>query len=154
SLTYLGSIVTPTGGTVEDVVNRIKKANAIFVQLYSVSRNKCISRNNKLRIFKSNVKAVLLYGSETCLSNKVINNKLQTFIYRCLRRILNIHWPVIISNRNIHRLGNEELIELQIRRRKWRWIGHCLRKPTEAIEIHALEWNPQGSRSVGRPRGS
>ncbi|XP_055384586.1 uncharacterized protein LOC129614181 [Condylostylus longicornis] len=41
---------------------------------------------------------------------------------------------------------------LQIKRRKWRWIGHTLRRPSEAIARQALEWNPQGKRRVGRPR--
>jgi hypothetical protein len=41
---------------------------------------------------------------------------------------------------------------LEIKRRKWRWIGHILRKPDGAIEKAALEWNPQGVRKRGRPK--
>ena len=51
-------------------------------------------------------------------------------------------------------LTEEEPIAIQIKRRKWRWIGHTLRKPPEAIEKQALEWNPQGAPKVGRPRGT
>jgi hypothetical protein len=40
----------------------------------------------------------------------------------------------------------------QIRRRKWNWIGHTLRKGHEAIEREALDWNQQGKRRRGRPR--
>ena len=61
---------------------------------------------------------------------------------------------MIISNENLWRLTEEELIAIQIKRRKWRWISHTLRKPAEAIEKQALEWNPQGARKVGRPRGT
>ena len=39
-----------------------------------------------------------------------------------------------------------------MRRRKWRWIGHTLRKPTSSITRHALQWNPQGKRGRGRPQ--
>ncbi|KAJ4440174.1 hypothetical protein ANN_08312 [Periplaneta americana] len=45
-------------------------------------------------------------------------------------------------------LTEEEPIEIQIKRRKWRWIGHTLRKPNKAIERQALEWNPQGARKL------
>ena len=62
---YLGSKVTKDGGTTQDVAQRIQKANGAFVQLYPVWRNNKISTRTKLRIFRSNVKAVLLYGSET-----------------------------------------------------------------------------------------
>jgi hypothetical protein len=39
---YLGSIVTGAGGTDEDVISRIKKANVAFVQLYRILKNKNI----------------------------------------------------------------------------------------------------------------
>jgi hypothetical protein len=37
-------------------------------------------------------------------------------------------------------------------KRKWRWIGHTLRKPAGAIENYVLDWNHQGVRRTGRPR--
>ena len=43
-------------------------------------------------------------------------------------------------------------IENQIKRRKWNWIGHTLRKETGAIEKTALDWNSQGYRRRGRPK--
>jgi len=38
SFVYLGSVVSESGGTEEDVASRIKKANGVFVQLYPVLR--------------------------------------------------------------------------------------------------------------------
>jgi len=38
------------------------------------------------------------------------------------------------------------------KRRKWNWIGHILCKETGATEKTALDWNPQGYRSRGRPK--
>jgi hypothetical protein len=64
-ITYLGSVVTRDGGSAEDVRARIRKANAAFIQLYPVWRAREITTTNKLRIFGTNVKAVLLYGCET-----------------------------------------------------------------------------------------
>ena len=42
-------------------------------------------------------------------------------------------------------------VTLQIRMRKWRWIGHSLGNGNESIEKQALDWNPQETRK-GRPR--
>jgi hypothetical protein len=41
---------------------------------------------------------------------------------------------------------------IQIKKRKWRWIGHTLRKPAGATEKAALDWNPQGATRRERPR--
>jgi hypothetical protein len=90
------------------VGNRIGKADFAFVQLYPIWKNSNISRKTKLRIFSSNVKAVLLYGAETWKSNTVITRKLQTFINRCLRKILNIHWPEKITEELLLALAGEE----------------------------------------------
>jgi len=48
SFVYLGSVVSESGGTEEDVASRIKKANCVFVQLYPVWRNLDISKEVKI----------------------------------------------------------------------------------------------------------
>ena len=152
SFTYLGSVVSTTGGTDEDVKVRIGKARQAFINLNSIWKSSAISTRNKIRIFNTNVKSVLLYGSETWRVTKRISNKLQTFINSCLRSILKIKWPERISNKKLWERTNQEPISQIICRRKWRWIGHSLRRPLNDITREALEWNPSGKRKVGRPR--
>jgi hypothetical protein len=57
---------------------------------------------------------------------------------------MNIRLPEIISNENLWKITNQRPIEIQIKRRKWRWIGHTLRKPTGCIQKSVLDCNPQG----------
>jgi len=40
------------------------------------------------------------------------------------------------------------------KKKKFRWIGHTLRKEDGEIPKSALFWNPQGNRKRGRPRNS
>jgi hypothetical protein len=110
-----------------------------------------IATRTKLPIFHSNVKSVLLYGSETRKEMKTTPSKLQTFVNRCLQRILNIHWPEVISH-ELWRRTQETEMSTQTKRWKWNWIGHTKRKRNEAIDREALDWNPQGNRRRGRPR--
>jgi len=49
-----------------------------------------------------------------------------------------------ITNEELWRITDQNSIENQIKIRKWNWIGHTLRKETDAIEKTALDWNPQG----------
>ena len=128
SFTYLGSIVSTDGGADADIKARINKARHVFVTLRPIWKSSSLSRKNKLRIFNSNVKSVLLYGSETWRVTDTLNKKIQTFINKCLRQILNIRWPETISNAELWRQTNQDPIGQQIARRKWRWIGHTLRK--------------------------
>ena len=83
-------MVSVKGGTEEDIASRIKKAKGVFVQLYPVWRNHNISKGVKMRIFDINVKSVLLYACETWKTTNQITRRLQTFINKCLRRIMNI----------------------------------------------------------------
>jgi hypothetical protein len=79
-------------------------------------------------------------------------HKLQTFINRCLRNILNIRWPETISNEQLWARTNQTPMETEIKKRKWSWIDHTLRKPECNITRQALDWNPQGKCKVGRPK--
>ena len=91
------------------------------------------------------VKWELLYGSER-------RKEVKTFLNRCLRCIRNTHWPEVISNEQVWRKTEEIELSMEIKRRKWNWVRHTLRKGNEAMEREALDWNPQGKRRRKRPR--
>jgi hypothetical protein len=84
SFVYLGSVVSKTGGTEEDISSRIKKANGVFVQLYRIWRNHNISKRIKIQIFNMNIKSVLLYACETWKTTNQITRRLQTLVNKCL----------------------------------------------------------------------
>ena len=79
--------------------------------------------------------------------------KLQAFINTCLRKILRIHWPETISNAALWEQTRQIPVKDDIIQRKWRWVGHTLRRP-ESIARQSLTWNPQGKRKKGRPRNT
>jgi hypothetical protein len=88
------------------------------------------------------------------LSQKDIQHKLQTFVNRCLRYILRIWWPKTISNKDLWKVTRQKDINVEIRKRKFRWISHTLRKEDGEISKAALLWNPQKSRERERLRYS
>ncbi|XP_070206237.1 uncharacterized protein [Littorina saxatilis] len=125
NFTYLGSIVDKQGGTDVDVRVRIGKARAAFLQLKNVWASADLSINTKLRIFNTTMK-----------------------------RILRIRWPDTISNKDLWQRTKQLSVEQDILQRRFRWIGHTLRKTTTSITRQALTWNPQGKRRRGRPRNT
>nr|KAG5704191.1 hypothetical protein BaRGS_009721 [Batillaria attramentaria] len=150
--TYLGSKMTTDGDSEKEVRERISKASQAFASLKTVWRTRKISTKTKLRLFKSNVLSTLLYGAESWKMTKGISHKLEVFQNRCLRRILSIFWPNTISNSELHERTNTKPITLEVRARRWRWIGHVLRMPPASLPRIALRWTPDGRRKRGRPK--
>ena len=146
---YLGSVMAKSGGTTEDIASRIFKVRAAYGQLRNTWKNSIISNNTKIRLFKTCVLSVLLYGSETWSYTDIELNSAQVFVNKCLRRIMRIHWPLTITNDQLYQLTECETLQQMIKKRKWRWIG---RKPHDTICRQALEWNAQGKRRRGRPK--
>ncbi|VDO74522.1 unnamed protein product [Schistosoma curassoni] len=126
SFTYLGSIIDEQGGSDADVKARIGKAKAAFLLLKNIWNSKQLSTNIKVRIFNTNVKAVLLYEAETWITTTTI----------------------------IKKRTNQLPAEEEIRKRRWKWIGHTLRKSSNCITRQALTWNPEGKRKRGRPNNT
>jgi hypothetical protein len=56
-----------------------------------------------------------------------------------------------LSDKNLWKVTGQEDVNLEIRKRKFGWIGHKLRKDNGEIPKATLQWNPQGSRKRGRP---
>lgn len=149
--TYLGSIINIEGGTEADIEARIGKAQNAFRNLNKIWSSKELTLSTKLRIFNTNVKSILLYGAETWKVNRKDTTKLQTFINKCLRKIKRIFWPNRITNLQLWSDTNQEPIGKTICRRKWKWVGHTLRKKDNNITRQALDYKPVGKRKQGRP---
>jgi hypothetical protein len=75
-------------------------------------------------------------------------------VNRCLRYILRIWWPNTISDKDLWKVTGQEDINVEIRKRKFRWIGHTLIKEDGEIPKADLLWNPQGNRKRRRQRNS
>ncbi|VDO87555.1 unnamed protein product [Schistosoma margrebowiei] len=66
-----------------------------------------------------------------------------------------IRWPDTISNNLLWEITNQIPMEEEIRKNRWKWIGHTLRKAPNCITRQALTWNPQGQRRRrGRPKNT
>ena len=73
------------------------------------------------------------------MDGKNFTSGLQVFISRCLRSIFRIYWPNRISNEELLRRAEIEPVEIRIRRQKWAWIGHNLRKGEDNTARMAMQ---------------
>ena len=85
SFTYLGSTVSTTGGTDDDVKARIGKARVVFNILQKIWKSRDITTSVKLQLFNSFVfQQFLFYGSETWRTLKSMLITLIRFIFAFL----------------------------------------------------------------------
>ncbi|VDO74413.1 unnamed protein product [Schistosoma mattheei] len=95
-----------------------------------------------------------MYGFESSRTTTTIIKKVQGFINSFLRKILNIHWSDTVSNKLLWERTNQLPAEVAIRKRRWKWIGHTLRKSPNCITRQALTWNPEGKQKSGRRKNT
>ena len=147
---YLGATVSKEGGGTEDIQNRVVKARGVFLRLKKIWNSHNISRRTKVGLYNTLVKPVLMYGCETWKMNKCDENKI--FQSRCLRRIFKIRWQERITNKEVLKMAEIENHSKDVRRRRWKFISHIMRKELQNNCRTALTWAPEGWRKRGRPR--
>ncbi|VDP54660.1 unnamed protein product [Schistosoma curassoni] len=72
----------------------------------------------------------------------------------CLCKILRICWPDTISNNLLWERINQTPVKEEIRKRRWKWIGHTSRKAPNCVTRQALTWNLEGQRRRGSPKNT
>ena len=107
----------------------------------------------KLRVFKGYVESIFLYNSELWTLTRKLENTIDTFQRRQLRKILNIHWPEIISNKQLYERTKQDPWTTTIHKRRFSWFGHLLRLPKTTPARKALQkFVEPAKKPVGRPK--
>ena len=112
----LGSLL----GCYEDMNRRI------FNTIKKIWYHRKIRINKKLRLYKSTVKPILLYNSETYGLTKKDQTEIDVTHRRQLRTLIN---NKKICNNKLYEKCKGKEISVTIKRNKWKLFGHILRLP-------------------------
>ena len=148
--TFLGSVVPSVE---EDVRRRISLAAWAFGRLKNtIWDNQNITRSLKVRIYKSLILPIALYGAETWTLRQADESRLQAFEMRCLRTIAGVHILDKIRNEDIRRrLQITSTIYEEVTKRRLRWFGHVCRMPKYRLPVQAYKNEFDKRRPPGRP---
>ena len=151
SFTYLGSEIGQSINVEREVSVRLEKAGKVYqIWRKKVFRSRALSIATKVRIFRTLVLSVLLYGAETWTVTQHDIRKLNSFQMRCLRDILGITlWNRVRNSDILERTGMVSM-EDQLKQRRLQWFGHVWRMPTTRPQRQLLRCRPSGRR---RPTG-
>jgi hypothetical protein len=120
--------------------------------------SRLLSRKLKVKIYKTIILPVVLYGCETWSLTLREEKRLRVFENRILRRILGPKRDEVtgewrkLHNEELHILYSSPNIIRQIKSRGMRWVGHVARMGEERNVYRVLMGKPYGKRPLGRPR--
>jgi len=117
-----------------------------------------LSKNLKIKIYRTIIVPVVLYGCEAWSLTLREERKLRVFGKMVLRRIFGPRRDEVTGE--WRRLHNEELSDLYssrnivrvIKSRRMRWPGHVARMGEERGVYRVLVGKPEGKKPLGRPR--
>ncbi|XP_071136490.1 uncharacterized protein [Mytilus edulis] len=137
--TYLGAVMNKEEGGSCDIKNRIQKARGTFHRLRNIWYDRGIGRKTNIHQYKSLVRPVLLYGCKTWKLTNIEEKKLNTVEHQCIRKILKIRWQSKTLNKTVNEIANTRNISCEVRKRRWTWIGHILRRERDNNSYVALQ---------------
>ena len=157
SFIYLGTLVSCSGSSEEEIKRRIAIArNCMYLLEKNIWRSS-ITLDTKIRLYRVYILPVLLYGCETWSVTKRMEARLDAFDVWCLRKILRIPYTRHVTNREVRTTTGCDAVSLDVQRRRLQFFGHVVRSsPSEdhhralaaAVKKPPADWK----RPPGRPQ--
>ena len=153
SFTYLGSTVTSTNKLDKELQIRMAKASSAFGRLSQrLWRNHNVFISMKCKFYRAIIISTLLCGIESWTLYKCQMRKLEVYIMRHLRTIMNIRWWHHISNKEILARAHFPSLHALLVQRTMRWAGHIVRMEDQRLPKQVLfSQLSSGERKIARP---
>jgi hypothetical protein len=138
SAKYLGSVYSTDGTLDNEITARLAAAQGATLRLrHSVWHQRRLGATIKLRLYRSLVLTVLLYGGESWPITQENLHRLEVFHQRRLREILLVKWtdPACevdgVTNEEVLRRAGMPSIEVMLLKARLSWLGHIARMGEE-----------------------
>lgn len=95
---YLGSLLTDRGGSEGEIRRRTQMAKTAMTKLKRIWQNRKVSNVTKMRLVRTLVFSIFLYGAESWTIKASERKKINAFEMCCWRRMLRIPWTVKRTN--------------------------------------------------------
>jgi len=107
---YLGTTLTNQNSIPEEIKSRLRSGNACYYLVQNLLSSRLLSKNVKIKIHRTIILVVVLYGCETWSLTLREERKLRVFENMVLRRIFGSRSDEVMGE--WRRLHNEELNDL------------------------------------------
>ena len=153
SFCYLGYNVIGGGGSELAVTRRFGLGWKLFNSVSSMLCGKRHTWNIKGQIYRTCVRPVMTYGSETWVVRSVEKSILRRAEKRMLKMMCGVQPADDVCTKELMvRLGLDCTIVELVRQGSLRWLGHVVRKEDDDCVKQAWRFEVEGRRAMGRPR--
>ena len=148
---YLGTTIADQNSIQEEI-------NACYHSVQNLLSSRLLSKNLKIKIYRTIILPVVLYECETWSLTLREERRLRVFENGVLRKVFGPKTDEVTGEwRKLH---NEELNDLYsipnivwvVKSRRMRWAGHVARMGEDIGVNRVLVGKPEGKRPLGRPR--
>ena len=98
---FLGSKITADGDCSHEIKRRLFLGRKVMTNLDSILKSRDITLPTKVRLIKSMVFPVVMYGCESWAVKKAECRRIDAFELWCWRRLLRVPWTARRSNQSI-----------------------------------------------------
>lgn len=154
----MGAYVTSKNEVTEEIKSRLVSGNACFYSVQKLLTSRLISRKLKLKIYRTVILPVILYGCESWSTTLADEHKLRVFENKVLRKIygpkrdeMTGEWRRL-HNEELHGLYDSPDVVKIMKSKRLRWAGHVARMREKRRLYSILVGRPDGKRPLGRPR--
>ena len=131
--------------------SRLKSGNAYYRSVQNLLSSSLLSKNVKIKTYRTRILLVVLYGCETWSLILRVECRLRVFENLVLRRIFGPKTEEVTSewrrlhNKELYAVSSPRIIRM-ISSRKLRWAGHVARLGKSRGAYRALVVKPEGRR--------
>jgi hypothetical protein len=137
---------------------KLNCGNAYYRSVQNLLSSRLVSKNIKIRIYKTIILLMVLYVCKTWSLTLREEHRLRVFENRVLRRIfgpkrdeVTVEWRKL-HNEELHDLYSSPSIIRIIKSRRMRWAVHVARIREKRNAYKLLVRKPEGKRPLGRQR--
>ena len=98
-----------------------------------------INQARRIKLYRALVRSILLYNCGTWGVTKDIEERLDAFHRKQLKRVLGIRYPTKISNKALYQKTGERPISAIMRKARWELLGHIMRRDRQIPAYKAME---------------
>jgi hypothetical protein len=138
----------------EENKRRLNSGNACYHSAQNLLTSCLLSKKIKIRIYKTIILPVVLYGSETWSLTLREEHRLRVFENRALKIIFGLNKDEVMGgwrtlhNDELHNLYSLQSIIRMIKSRRMRWAGHAAQMGVKRNASMILVGKPEGKRPL------
>jgi hypothetical protein len=155
---YLGATLIDQNSIQEEIKSRLKLGNACYYSVQKLLSSRLVSRNLKIKKYRTIMLLVVLSGCETWSLTLREERRLRVFENRVLRKVFLPKRDEVTGEwRKLHNKELNDMYSLPnivrvVKSRRMRWAGHVVRMWEEKGVHRVLVGKREGKRPLGIPR--